>query len=119
MDVSTTFCRQGLDTEDRLSVLPARIFPLGIGDLYVDQVDKGQPEDLGPARPVTHRAPSLNSINISGTTYLVPGTVVDTGCIVRMNQIQISACTELIFHWGKQTVDKSQLLYNFIQGEKK
>ena len=40
----------------------AGIVPLGLRCLLSgsgDQVEKGPPEDLGPARPVTRRTPSL------------------------------------------------------------
>lgn len=117
MDFSTAFHRQCLDRRDRPLFLLSRIFPLHIG-VFVDQMDKGQPENLGAARPVTHRAPSLNSTNVSGTTYLVPDTIDDTGDMVRINQIQICALMELIFHWGNR-LQTSHSCYIIITKEKK
>lgn len=45
---------------------------------FGEQVEKRQPEELGPARPVTHRTLSLIPQMRDAPAYLVPGSVVDT-----------------------------------------
>lgn len=48
---------------------------------FGDQVEKRQPEDLGPARPVTHRTLALIPQMRDAPAYLVPDSVVGTcGC---------------------------------------
>lgn len=65
------------------------------------QVKNRQLEDLGPA---THVTPSLNFTN-AWRTYLVPGTVVDTGAVL-WTKTKTSALMALTFWWGTQTTGK-------------